>query len=51
MKPPVDEPTSRQIRPAADSDGHFANAPSSFSPPRLTKRGGASTVSAAPSSS
>ena len=44
VKPPVDEPTSRHVLPSADSPGpHFSNAPSSFSPPRETKRGGAST--------
>ena len=43
MKPPVEAPTSRQVRPAG-STPKASRAPSSFSPPRETKRGGISTA-------
>ena len=43
MKPPVLWPRSRQVRPATSRPSR-ASAPSSFSPPRETKRSSASSV-------
>ena len=47
MKPPVDAPTSRQRSPAG-STANARSAVSSFSPPRDTYRGGATSSTAAP---
>ena len=46
MKPPVEAPTSRQSRPATSMPS-ASSALSSLIPPRETKRGPASTISAA----
>ncbi len=44
VKPPVDAPASRHLRPATRSAGNAASAPASFHPPRDAYPGPAGSV-------
>jgi len=50
VNPPVELPTSRHVLPSAERPVNFAKAPSSFSPPLDTNRGGCSSSTTAASS-